>query len=110
MLTTVAPLLDEYSDVVAADPDLTAAEQLRQDHIARQRIAARKAMEPTTGNTELKETDKAAFIKELMKPVGRVQAWAARTANGDVAVQLKVVPSELTNTPTGSWRNGWRLS
>lgn len=71
--------------MLAADPDLTAAEQSRQDHIARQRIAERKAMEPTTGNTELKETDKAAFIKELMKPIGRVQAWAARTANGDVA-------------------------
>jgi hypothetical protein len=99
MHTTVTLLLDGYSDVVTADPDLTAAEQARQVHIAAERIQSRKAMEPTTPNTQVKEGQKRNFIADFMKPVGRVEAWAARTNNGDVAGQLAFTPSDLINTP-----------
>lgn len=101
MHTTVTILLDEFNDVLTADADLAAAEQKRQVHIAQERVQSRKAMEPTTGNTQLKEESKRQFIDELMKPVGRVQAWAARTDNGDVAAQLAFSASDLRNTPDG---------
>jgi hypothetical protein len=101
MHTTVTLLLDEYNDVVTADTDLTAAEQARQVHIAAERIQSRKALEPTKPNTQLKEDEKRNFINDFMKPVGRVQAWAARTNHGDVAAQLGFSASDLHNTPDG---------
>jgi len=99
MHATMTHLLDEFNDVVSADPDLAAAEKERQIHLAKERIQSRTALEPTEGNTQVKEAEKASFIEDLMKPVGRAQAWAARTNNGDVAAQLKISATDLHTTP-----------
>ncbi len=74
MQNTVTLLMDEYTDVVSADPDLVASEAVRQVHLGRVRVAARKAIVQTEGTTQNKEAEKTRVIREILKPIGRAEA------------------------------------
>lgn len=99
MQNTVTTLLDTYQDVLAADADLLAGEQERQPILARWRVVARLADVQTPPATANKETVKARVITELLKPLGRVSAWAARTKNAAAEASADVTFTDLDQTP-----------
>ena len=101
MQNTVTQLMDEYTDVVSADADLVASEAVRQVHLGRVRVAARKAFVQTPGTTANKEAEKTRVIRDILKPIGRVEAWASRTGNATVAAALATNFSTLNELPDG---------
>jgi hypothetical protein len=101
MQNTVTNLLDTYNDVLTADADLTAAEAVRQVHLGQARLAARRAAVQTPATTANKEAEKARVINDLLKPLGRVHAWAARTGNADVQAKADVSFTDLDGLPDG---------
>lgn len=99
MQNAVTALLDTYNDVLTADADLAAGELLRQAHLGKWRVAARKADVQTPDATANKETVKTTVITDLLKPLGRVSAWASRTGNTTVKAQADVTFTALDQTP-----------
>jgi hypothetical protein len=96
MHVTVSKLLDSYNDVVVADADLQLAETARQVLLGRFRAAARRAGEISspvfTGN---KEAEKARVIREVLRPLGRVQALAHRTGDAVLLGQSDYSATDL---------------
>lgn len=95
MQNTVTGLLDDYPDVVTADADLAAGEAQRQGHLGRVRIAARKAEQTTPALTADKIKEKDRVIAEILKPLGRVHAWANRTGNAEAQRTADVTFTDL---------------
>ncbi len=99
MQNTVTGLLDEYDDVLTADADLAAAEQLRQVQLGMVRAQGRAADTDTVPKTENKETTKAQVIRNVLKPLGRVHAWADRTGNALMKAEAGVDFTTLDRIP-----------
>lgn len=63
------------------------------------RVAERKAAVQTPVITKEKEAEKARVIHELLKPLGRVAAWASRTQNAEAEAAAGVSFSTLNQVP-----------
>jgi hypothetical protein len=97
---TVSQLLDTYNDVLTADADLVAAEALRQASLGKFRIAARRAgAVQTPVATDNKESEKARVIREVLRPLGRVQALAHRTDDTILLGKSDFSASDLDAVP-----------